>query len=331
MPLGSIVLWLELALAAAVATEPSSIQGPRGWPVRFSESYAVGQSETLQLPVVWDDLKARRFWMTVDAPDAFDVLVTRDRDGSILYSGRRARHHEAEIPWGRDEAAHLQLSAPRDRAVLVTLELATDPAESGLAIYRFHLNRFLSLYAQRDSSQAMEALEAAMAEDPSDSVAALLWRVAWQRAGLTTPPMTVSTDEQERQLWLAVAEGQRLVRLRREVAVALAAELPDSARALIEAAGPFATPQARTESALLLGSVAMAQREWGTAIGALHEALRSAGSREQRFEIYPLLVRAFRAFGDPQQAAATVERAVLDAPDAARKTEAESWRADHVP
>lgn len=324
MPRVAVLSWVAMAWLAisAAATEPGTL----GWPHRFSESYSIGRGETLQLPLEWDDLKARRFLMRLDAPRAFDVLVTRDRDGAILFSGRRSQHHQAVIPWGRGETAHLALAAPRDLAVLVTVQLATDPAESGLAIYTYHVNRFLQLYAEGDSTRAVHALEAAIAEDPADSVAALLWRSAWHGAGMTAAPMRVDSDEQARLLWLTVAEGQRVQRLRRAVPQALAAAGPDSARALLAAAEPFESERGRAAAALLLGTVAIAADDWGTAIGALHESLRHAADPQQRFDAYRLLVEAYRGFGDEQQAAQVIEQAVAAAPDAASRAEAEQWR-----
>jgi lipopolysaccharide biosynthesis regulator YciM len=165
-----------------------------------------------------------------------------------------------------------------------------------------------------------------MAEDPADSVAALLWRSAWRGAGLTTAPMRVENDEAARKLWQAVAEGQRVEWLRRAIPQALAASGPDSARALLEAAEPFELPRGRAAASLLLGTVAMAARDWGTAIGALHESLRQAASPEQRFDAFRLLAQAYRAFGDEQQAANVIERAVDEAPDARSRAEAEGWR-----
>jgi tetratricopeptide (TPR) repeat protein len=323
----------SLVLALSLAAGPLALadSDPRGWPVRFSEVYRYQRAQVGQIALSWDGLKAREFFLVLQGQSSFDATLTRDRDGSILYGGRRASHYEALIPWGQDEVAHLTLTGRRDEGIVITLSLATNPAQDGLVVYRFHVNRFLRLYEQKNLPKAKAALERAMEEDPSDSLAALLWRHLWRDEGLTAPPMKVWTEEQERLLWLRVAEGQRISQLRSQVQEALAAARPDSAQALLRAAGEFQTRPGQLGRSLLEGTVAIQAREFGAAIVALNDALGYADTPVDRFQAYRLLVAANRAIGNDAQARLIVELAIRDAPDPQTRSEAESWRGEGQP
>ena len=158
-------------------------ENPQAWPVVFSRVLRVEPGADRQITLDWDGLKARQFYLRLDAVEPFDATLIRKYDGSILYDGHMESHHEALVPWGKGEAADLSLSVrkahrveDRDQAVYVTLTLARDKDEEGLAIYSFQLNRFLWFYRLHDLVAARRALDKAIMEDPQDSVALALWQ-----------------------------------------------------------------------------------------------------------------------------------------------------------
>jgi hypothetical protein len=165
------------------AQSDSLEENPQTWPVVFSRVLRVVPGAARQITLDWDGLKARQFYLRLDAVEPFDASLVRKFDGSILYSGHMESHHEALIPWGKGEAADLSLSTHKahrvedqDQALYVTLTLARDKDEERLAIYSFQLNRFLWFYRLHDLVAAKRALDKAVMEDPQDSVALALWQ-----------------------------------------------------------------------------------------------------------------------------------------------------------
>lgn len=167
---------------------------PETWPVVHSEVFRVEGGEIRQIPLSWDGIRARRFHLRLESTRHFDATVTRVKDGEILFSGRFEPRYAALIHWGRDEYAHLTLWSKWSDGQLITLNIATDPEEEGLAVYSMHLNRFLEFYAEGEFARAERALSKALMEDPEDSLAQLLWSRMWEERGVGSPPETAGNE-----------------------------------------------------------------------------------------------------------------------------------------
>jgi hypothetical protein len=153
-------------------------ENPQTWPVVFSRVLRVAPGAARQITLDWDGIKARQFYLRLDAVEPFDATLVRRHDGSRLFDGHMESHYETLVPWGKGEAANLSLSVHRayrvedqDQALYVTLSLARDENEVGLAIYSFYMNRFLWLYRRHELVAARRALDKALMEDPQDSLA----------------------------------------------------------------------------------------------------------------------------------------------------------------
>ncbi len=168
-------------LPMSIAKSDTVVDNPQTWPVVFSRVLRVAPGAARQITLDWDGLKARQFYLRLDAVGPFDATLVREHDGSRLFDGHMESHYETLVPWGKGEAADLSLSVHKahrvedeDQALYVTLSLARDEDEMGLAIYSFHVNRFLWLYRRHELVAARRALDKALMEDPRDSLALAL-------------------------------------------------------------------------------------------------------------------------------------------------------------
>ncbi len=165
----------------STAKSDTVVDNPQTWPVVFSRVLRVAPGAARQITLDWDGLKARQFYLRLDAVGPFDATLIREHDGSRLFDGHMESHYETLVPWGKGEAADLSLSVHKahrvedeDQALYVTLSLARDEDEMGLAIYSFYMNRFLWLYRRHELVAARRALDKALMEDPRDSLALAL-------------------------------------------------------------------------------------------------------------------------------------------------------------
>lgn len=319
------LIFLPLLLLTVTVTSSAKDVPPGAWKVVHSETLFFEQGQVPALLTWADGLQARRFHLRIEGARSFDAKLVRARDGTILYGGRRAARHSAVIPWGRDEVAHLTIDSRWRDGVQVVVELAVDPNEEGLAVYSFEVNRFLRFYEAGKMERAKEALAFALAEDPTDSLAAGLWTRLWKSEGLTVPPAVVGDEEEEQDRWLAIAEGQRLERLEREVGKALAAAGSDSALARLELAAPFRTRRARRDFQVLVARNAAEVGQDSRATLALYQALDVSQGFEERGEVYRLLVEANLRLENEAQARAIQQRALGEAPDPSARRWVERW------
>lgn len=168
-----LLLGIVCTMSAGFEASPDN---PRTWPERFNEGYHFQRQALGQLTFSWEDLKARRFFLVLDAQGPFQATLVRDRDAQMLFAGRRASHYETLIDWGRGELAQLTVSSARDSGLDLTVRISTDPREEGLEIHSFQVNRFLRFYEEKDWKRARACLRAALSEDANDSTAMFLQR-----------------------------------------------------------------------------------------------------------------------------------------------------------
>jgi hypothetical protein len=274
---------------------------PESWPIRFSRVYRFEQGSVSQIVLDWEGLKARRFYLVLEAPRPFDVSVVRARDSSILYSDRRASRHTAIIPWGRNETAHLSLKTRDPLGIQLTMKIATDPAEGGLAIYSFYVNQYLRQHSAGEMTLAEASLAKAVEEDPADTMAAFLYRRLWQAQGLTVAPSIVSSEAEANRHFDRIAEGQQVARLILDIDRLMAANDADSARATLGTIDRFETSTGRSGWLRARGRIELAEGEVMRSIFSFHEALDTATLIADRLEVYRMLLIANRALGNDVQ------------------------------
>lgn len=315
----ALVLLLATLLAAAGGTPPEA------WDVVLREQLLF---EPGAVPVIlsWEKgLRARRFHLVAEAGRPFDLTLVREHDNTRIFSGRRSQRYAVLVPWGRGEAAHLSAHSRDGRALRVNLRLAVDPSEQGHAVYSRGVNEFLRLYEDERPKEARAALARALAEDPADTMAAFLWRRSWRAEGLTTPPSEVGSEESERRWWSRIAESQRQRALATEAERIREEAGADSALAHLDRVPAFETPAARRDHQLLRGRLAWELDQPTFALGCFYAALDACESVEDRFLVYPWLVRANLRLGNGRQAEALVEHAFAEASTDAQREQARSW------
>lgn len=308
-----------------LAPDASADTPPEAWEVVLREQLLF---EPSAVPVVlsWEDgLRARRFHLVAEAGRPFDLTLVRGRDNTFVFSGRRSSRYAVLVPWGRGEELHLSVHARYGGAIRVHLRLAVDPDEQGHAVYSLGVNEFLRLYEKGERDEAKASLARALAEDPADTMAAVLWKRSWQDEGLTAPPREIDDDESESRYWRRIAEGQRQRSLAREAGGVLEEAGADSALALLDRAAGFETPVARRDHHLLRGRLALMNDRPSLAMGYLYTALDACETVEERFLVYPWLVRANLAIGNEPQAEALVEHAFSEATTDDQRESARSW------
>jgi tetratricopeptide (TPR) repeat protein len=326
----ALTLFLLGLLCTASMGSGTAEDNPLTWPIRYSESNHYERQSMGQIILSWDGLKARRFFLTLDAQGPFQATLIRNHDASILFHGRRASHYESLIDWGRGELAHLTVSTNQETGLWITLNVATDPREDGLAIYSYQVNRFLRFFARKDFKRAEASLVLALAEDPQDSTATMLWQRIQDEKGLTVAPKKIQSEEEERLQWMGIAEGMRIRDLSERVEAALSLAGPDSARSILARVAAFETPSCRANLLRLKAKTEMEAGDFGRAGSLLYDALDEAPTPAQRFDIRHLLVVVHRALGNEEEARKVTERAIAEAQDDARRREARSWR-DPIP
>ena len=279
----AVLLMLEVVPLSSASAAPR----PESWPVIFSETFRLETGEMRQSPLTWDGIQARRFYLRLTATHHFDTTITRVKDGSILFHGRLEPRYGVLIPWGRDEYAHLTLWSRSDEALQIHMSLATDPEEDGLEIYSLHLNRFLALYEAGDLTEAERALSKALAEDPQDEVAQVLWSRLWEERGVGSGPAPSPSVADPDRLQYAEQERQELLLLEARVEAALSVADPDSARRVLERAPRFTDDRARAGAWILEARISVADSDFGSATGILQAALPQTGDERARFDLQP--------------------------------------------
>lgn len=316
---------LLLGLPHQPAAGESSADAPELWPVRFSQVYVVDPHSSTQLRLEPDVFRARRFHLRLHGLREFEVTVTRARDGSLLWAERRITEASKLVPWGADDFGHVSVSNPHDRPLEVTVEVATDPSEDGLRVHSFYVNRFLEVYGDGDMERAETLLSQALAEDPADTTASVLLHRLWKELGLTQPPVSVSTEAEERRAWRQIAERQRLNLLTARVDSLISADASEVAVDLLARHVNFETDVGLRRWRVLRGRALLAQGDFMPALEVLYDALDQAPSVGARFEVYPFLIQANLAAGNRAQAQAVADRAASEAPDDAALRRVRSW------
>jgi hypothetical protein len=323
-PLTTVVLVL-LVLARGA---PADDTFPEAWEASYEESFVF---EHGQAPVVlsWSDgLHARRFYLRLDANEPFDARLVRDQDGVILYDGRRANRHHVMIPWGYDETAHLTIDPYDADRVMIVLEVAVDPRETGLAVYSFQVNRFLRFHESQDTRRGKEALALALSEDPTDEMAGRLWAAVWKAEGIDAPRPDASSGRSEPEAWLNIAENLQLDRMGYEADTIFTEHGFNAALSYLDdedVAAPFRTRHGRRGFKMLLASIATRDDQNIRAVEALEEAMDLSEGFPEREEVYHLLFEAYRRQGNEGRAHDIQQRAAKEAPDAAARQQVTSW------
>lgn len=307
---------LALALTVAVIPTATAESTPLSWPIAFQEIYVLRPGEGTQLRLDPEGMTARRFHLRVRSETPIRVDVTRDYDGSVLFSERRTSDVNALIPWGRGERGVISIvNASQDLRIEVSLEIATDPAEEGEPVPGFYVNRFLELMQAGELTtdpavlrRARGLLDQALTQDADDVVARRL---------LESLGHSVETTDLTR---------IREIRTRLE-SLEERGET-DAIRRLLDEAPDLRTVTGRRTWSLLVGRTYLDLQEPQLALQAYYRALDAAPDLAARFDVYPGLVAANLAVGNTEQAEAVVERALGEAPDETTRAQVEGWIPD---
>jgi len=162
--------WAAALSLAAV----SAIAGAGGYETWSAESFTLDPRESFQLRIAYADIQVRNWRLVVDGGDQnCDLLVTRTKDGALLYQLSDERHHEVDIPWGEGEEVTLVVTNRKVRGAFVVSVLGP-PRDEVHASYSYHVNRALDKFAAGQRLTAAEECRTALLENPDDGVAKVL-------------------------------------------------------------------------------------------------------------------------------------------------------------
>ena len=278
-----------LLLAAALGPAPGRAQAPAGQQrVWGTEAYNLERGETFQFQVTFAEVPLRRWTLVVDGDQRLcDVSVVRQGTGALLYARRRESHHEVSVPFGRDEAVNVAITADFDNGGgTYTVTFLGPDADRAPEVYGYTVNRALEAYAAGETEKARRLVAHAVQADPGDGVAQVLWAGFLQEAGDHAgalaalrralagplPPDIAATAH--------VREGEALLALDRRY---------QAAGAWTAALGQLTDPAARAVLALRLGRLYVELRNPAQARAALQWALRDGLAPEDRAEAERLL------------------------------------------
>ena len=165
--------FLYLLVLVLVATSGAHGQ-EAGWERYSAENFTLGEKESIQLRVEYEQIPVRSFKLVVDGGDRkCDLSVLRVLGEELLYYKTAESRHELEVPWGLGEEIILVMTNRDDRGGFV-VELMGPPRDQNQASYSYHVNRALEYYAAGRRLAAEEACRQALVVDPADGVAKVL-------------------------------------------------------------------------------------------------------------------------------------------------------------
>lgn len=167
---------LGLLLAAALSGGPVADCGAGAltWETWGTETCQLGAGESFQFQVTYDQIPVRSWRLMVEGDYVLsDLHILRLKDESLLYYVREESRHEALIPWGKGEEILVVLTASGNGGVY-TVNFLGPPAGTAPASFSYLVNRALEAYAAGKRLDAEQLCQAALDEDPTDSVARVM-------------------------------------------------------------------------------------------------------------------------------------------------------------
>jgi len=313
------VAFLTGGRPAAVGAE-TAVSEP--WEAWVSNTYQLGEGESLQFLVTYEQIPVRSWRLLVDSSGhtLSDVHVLRLEDETLLYFETDESHHEVDVPWGWNEEISVVLTAARDGG-LYTVTFLGPPHQNAPAAYSYKVNRALEAFAAGDGEAAEQLCEDALREDSSDAVARVLLagflrdRHFYDRAALLIKEalaLELPPDMRE----LAGQISDELIQLQTPMEPEIQSELDKVSRQLAsgDAAAAFATCDellSRREklSAEARGEI-LQNRGWALhllgrhfeAIDSYTRALTITRSREDQAVIYFRMAQLFLDMDNRAQA-----------------------------
>jgi len=149
----------------------TSARVPEGlWEPRASEVYNLEPGESLQLRVNHDDLPVRSWILSVEGGLLLcDVNVLRLTNESLLYQQHDESRHRVKIPWGRDEALVITLTADTRTGGSYTVKFLAPPADQAEQSYGYTLNRALEAFIAEDAARTESLLHDVIEKDDEDA------------------------------------------------------------------------------------------------------------------------------------------------------------------
>jgi len=316
----AIVAALLLAVASAAAEGV-----PEGlWTARGQETYLLRGGESVQFRIEYPQIPVRAWRLTVDGDQLLcHVNVLRLTDGSLLYQQNNESHHEVRVPWGRDEAVAVTITADLSGGGVFTVKFLGPPPDEARQAYGYDMNRGLEALESGDLelAEARFAEAARLGEDAAvaelmlaglaknrgeaETAAAHLDRAL----GYRLPPELADVErELRRQLDVVRVHGSPLLADADEMLAAgdtIRAER-SCRRALAE---PDATAWTLSEAQRRLGRILQGRGDRYGALEAFDAAVRGAADRGQKALGAFDLARLHLALANPGQARAALDLA----------------------
>ncbi|MBK9305478.1 MAG: hypothetical protein IPM94_16845 [bacterium] len=312
--------------ALLLAAAPAAADGvPEGlWTARGQETYLLRGGESVQFRIEYAQIPVRAWRLTVDGDQLLcHVNVLRLADGSLLYQQNGESHHEVRVPWGRDEAIAVTITADLSGGGVFTVKLLGPPPDETRQAYGYAMNRGLEALEAGDDERAAALFEDAARQGEDGAVAELMLaglakkRGAAEDAaahldralGYRLPPELADVErELRRQLDVVRVHGSPL--LADTDAMLAAGDTTRAERFCRRAlAAPDATAWSISEAQRRLGWILQARGDLYGALEAFDAAVRGAADRGQKALGAFALARLHLALANPDQARAALRLA----------------------
>ena len=172
-PILSALFFLALLLPGPAATAGV----PEGqWVAWGTETYNLEPGESVQFRVDFEDIPLRAWILTVEGDQRLcDLNVLRLGDDALVYQKHDESRHRVRIPWGRDEAVAVTVTADTAIGGLFTIKFLGPPAELAERAYGLRINRALAHMSAGRSASAEALLRDVIRADGDEvGLAALL-------------------------------------------------------------------------------------------------------------------------------------------------------------
>ncbi len=307
---------LAALLLAAVPAAAESV--PEGlWTARGQETYLLRGGESVQFRVEFSQLPVRAWRLTVDGDQLLcHVNVLRLTDGSLLYQLNNESHHEVRVPWGRDEAVAVTITADLSGGGVFTVKFLGPPPDDARQAYGYVMNRGLEALEAGENERA-EALFAESVQLGEDGAAAelMLAGLAKNRGDLEAaaahldraldhrlpPELADVGQELRRRLDVVRVHGSPL--LADADGMLAAGDTTGAERACrLALSEPGATAWTCSEAQRRLGRILQGRSDLYGALAAFDQAVRDAADRGQKALGAFELARLHLALANPGQA-----------------------------
>lgn len=162
-----ILIFVLTCLLAGVV----SAQVPEGlWVPRASEVYNLEPGESMQIRINHDDLPVRSWILSIEGGLLLcDVNILRLTNESLFYQQHDESLHRVRIPWGRDEALVITLTADTRTGGSYTVKFLAPPVDQAERSYGYTLNRALEGLIAGDTARASSMLHDVIAAGGEDA------------------------------------------------------------------------------------------------------------------------------------------------------------------